>query len=102
MLIGDDAERFQTSAARRGVKVEALASAILKAWDDPPMTSSEPKHRGPITIRTGSFSKEEMERLRKAAEARGTDLAGLATAVLKVCAAEPSIVDAIIDDKEDR
>src|SRR5688500_9508722 len=44
---------------------------------------------------------EDLERLREAAEARGTTIAGLGAAIMKVCAKEQSIIDAILDEPDE-
>jgi hypothetical protein len=48
------------------------------------------------------LDEEDLHVLRDAAELRGTTLAGLGAAIMKVCAKEPSLIDAILDDEEER
>lgn len=111
--------REQASAARR-IVVEMTSTSspvyeIAAAVGRSPSWVSQTRflmmgssNRRPIPIPKGNradvvlahLTRDEIEVLRKAAEARMTSVVGLAAALLKTIANEPSLVDAILDDEE--
>lgn len=99
-----DLDNLGQAASNYGTDIAGFAAALLKVRAAAPNerkgTVPDDRKRQAINVPIGMFSKADMDHLRKAAAVRGTDLSGLVVAILKVCASEPTIVDAILDDRE--